>query len=70
MASKLNYPKPYALQGPERLHPPLHWHDKTAIGLDKTAIGIDIEAGLDKMAIGVPALVLSWEAEKTFNDYP
>ena len=23
-----------------RLHPPLHWHD---IGLDKTAIGIDIE---------------------------
>ena len=52
MASKLNYPKPHALQGPERLHPPLHWHDKTAIGLDKTAIGIDIEASLDKMAIG------------------
>ena len=34
------------------IHPPLHWLDKTAIGLDKTAIGFDIEASLDKMAIG------------------
>ena len=52
VASKLNYPKPYALGGLERRVPPLHWLDKTAIGLDKTAIGIDIEASLDKMAIG------------------
>ena len=52
VASKLNYPKPCALPGPGCIRPPLHWLDKTAIGLDKTAIGFDIEASFDKMAIG------------------